>query len=427
MKNRYDNLDLQSEMNLVSTKQIIILGILTLLTILAPALLHTNQYEFIVQRFNVDLLGASYFDVALYASYLIVGILTAILSNQIGKRKIFILLGSISSSIFYLALTMTLNFPLLLIFRFMQGSFTVLCWQTQMTFVLDLSTARNRGKNMGIFGMFMALAMGGGPVLGGILAGFGVFVPYYAASLLSIFVFLGSLVLLKEPQQLTSKPSLVENVFIVFRKPRLIIPGVFNFVDRLHLGFILYILPLFLQIVLGVGPELRGMVLGLFALPFIMLQYPVGRWSDRIGRYKPLIFGSISCGIILSVMGFLGSFGLFVIIIAFIILGIGNGFTAPPAMALVGDTVEADDNAIGIGFFNLLGNIGIITGPLVGGFLVTHINFVGTFVVIGLIEFISLAGIILLILFVFKENPLTIKPLTKHNRNSSTHQESGIK
>lgn len=413
--NNEDNLDSQS--NPESMPQIIILGVLVLVTILAPALLHTNQYEFIVLRYEVDLLEASYFDTVLYASYLITGILTAILSNQIGKRKIFILLGSLGSAVFYFAMTITLNYPLLLIFRFVQGSFTVLCWQTLMTIVLDLSTARNRGKNLGVFGMFLALAMGSGPVLGGILAGIGVFIPYYVASILSIFVFMVSLVLLKEPQQLVSKPSVVENVMIVFQKPRLIIPSIFNFVDRFHIGFILTILPLFLPLVLGVEEELRGMVLGLFALPFIILQYPVGKWSDRVGRYKPLIFGSISVGIMLTIMGYVGTFGLFPLIIAFIILGIGNGFTGPPAMALVGDIVEADDNATGMGFFNLLGNIGIILGPLIGGVLVyseTTAAFVYAFAVAGFIEFISLAGVILLILFVFKENSLTFNP-TKEN------------
>lgn len=407
MKNKNENLDLQSEINLSSMTQIIVLGVLVLVTILAPALLHTNQYEFIVQRFNINLFEASYFDAALYASYLVAGILTAILSNQIGKRKIFILVGSIGSSVSYLAMTMTLDFPLLLVFRFVQGSFSVLSWQTLMTIALDLSTARNRGKNLGFFGMFLALAMGCGPVLGGILAGLGVFIPYYTASLLSIFVFFLSLFLLKEPRQLKSKPSLIENVSIILRKPRLIIPAIFNFVDRFHIGFILYILPLFLPIVLQVEPELRGMVLGLFAFPFIILQYPVGKWSDKIGRYKPLIIGSITVGFMLTVMGYLGSFGLFAVIIGFIILGIGNGFTGPTAMALVGDMVEADDNATGMGFFNLFGNIGIVMGPLVGGYLVyseTQASFVVAFVVAGIIEFISLTGVILLILFVFKKN-----------------------
>ena len=68
----------------------ILIGFLAFLSILAPALLHTNQYEFIVERFTLGFLDVSYFDVALYASYLIVGILTAVISNRIGKRKAFI-------------------------------------------------------------------------------------------------------------------------------------------------------------------------------------------------------------------------------------------------------------------------------------------------------------------------------------------------
>jgi MFS family permease len=123
-------------------------------------------------------------------------------------------------------------------------------------------------------------------------------------------------------------------------------------------------------------------------------------------------------------MGFLGSFGLFVIIIGFIILGIGNGFTGPPAMALVGDIVEADDNATGMGFFNLMGNIGIIIGPLIGGFLITYTDFVVAFVVAGLIELFSLAGIILLIQFAFKENPFNLKPLKE---NTTDLISSGMK
>jgi MFS family permease len=389
----------------------VLLGFSIFLTILAPALLHTNQYEFIVERFSVDLLNASYFDTVLYASYLIIGILTAILSNKVGKRRVFVSIGAFGSAIFYYLLTTTLNYPLLLLFRFIQGGFTVLVWQTIMTMVLDQSTASNRGKNMGIFGIFLVLSMGSGPVLGGIFAGFGVLVPYFVAIILSFIVFFLSLFLLQEPAQVIPKPTLKENLSILLNKPRLIVPSIFNFVDRLHMGFILFLLPLVLQIELEVSPELRGMVLGLYALPYILLQYPVGRWSDRIGRYKPLILGSIFTGIILSVIGFLSSFGLFVVIIGFILLGLGNGITGPPAMALVGDMIEKNENAVGMGFFNLFGNIGIICGPILGGFLADNTNFVTSFVIAGLIEFVSLASAILILIMVFKEIPWLIKPI----------------
>ena len=391
--------------------QIFLLGFLVYLTILAPALLHTNQVEFIIERFtNVDVLSASYFDTVLYLSYLIVGILTAILSNKVGKRRIFILVGALGGTLSYFLLTVQTDYFLLLIVRFIQGSFTVLLWQTLMTMTLDNSNASNRGKNMGVFGIFLVLSMGSGPVLGGILAEQNVFVPYYTASILSGFVFLLSFFMLKEPQKIIPKPSLQENINIAKNKPRLIVPAIFNFVDRLHMGFILFLLPILLQ-ELGFRPELRGMVLGFFALPYIILQYPIGKWSDKIGRYKPLILGSIFTGIVLSSIGFLSNYGLFVIIISFIVLGIGNGITGPPAMALVGDLIEKDENALGMGFFNLFGNLGIIIGPILGGFLANYTDFVTTFIVAGLIELIALTSAVSIMIIVFKEIPWLIKPI----------------
>ena len=389
--------------NPVTTKHITFLGVLVFLSILAPALLHTNLDEFLVKRFNVEVLEASYFDAVLYLSYLLVGILTAVLSNRFGKRKLFILIGSLGSSIFFLAMTMTLNFPLLLVFRFLQGGFTVLCWQTLMTMVLDFSNPLNRGKNMGIFGIFLALAMGGGPVFGGILAGIGDLVPYYSATIISFIVFLFSVILLLEPKRLTIKPSIVENLSIPFQEPRLFIPGIFNFIDRFHIGFILFSLQFFLQDVLNVDPEMRGMVLGLFATPYILLQFPVGKWSDKIGRYIPLIGGSLATWIIFSSIGFAGSYGLFVVIIVFMLLGVSNGFTGPPSMALVGDIVKSEDNAPGVGFFNLLGNLGIILGPIVGGILISNTDYISVFIIAGLFEIIALLVNVFLIMVIFKE------------------------
>ncbi|MFX1449186.1 MAG: MFS transporter, partial [Promethearchaeota archaeon] len=149
-------------------------------------------------------------------------------------------------------------------------------------------------------------------------------------------------------------------------------------------------------------PELRGMVLGIYALPLIFLQYPIGKLSDKFGRYKPLIIGSLGYGIILSSIAFFGSYSFFILIILFVILGIFAGITTPPAMALVGDIVEKEENAIGMGFFNFVGNFGIIIGPLIAGYLITYSNFDFAFLIAGMIELISL-GIILIILLKFKD------------------------
>ena len=386
------------------TFQIIFLGILTILAVTATAILHTNEFEFIILQFPLlEDWEVSLFDTVLYAAYLIMGVIIGIIANRLGKRKIFIIIGSLGSIVFYFLMTIAKNYYLLLSMRFLQGCFTVMVWQILMTIILDLSTQDNRGKNMGIYGIFLALGMGLGPMLGGLLAKWDVLIPYYAAAVLNGIIFVLALFLLKEPQDVKNRPSLKQTLLIAKNSPRLVIPGLFNFIDRLHMGFIIFMLPLFLADVLHLDPSLRGMSLGLFALPFILLQYPMGKLSDKIGRYILLIFGSIFYGIILCIIGYVGSFGFPYLLVLLFILGIFSGVTSPPSMALVGDIVKKEDNAMGMSFFNFLGNIGITIGPLVGGFLIKY-GYGLAFLVVGIIEIIALCINVLIVRFVFKES-----------------------
>ncbi len=388
-----------------NTKRIMFLGFLTLLTIAAAALLHANEPEFILERFSgLTELEYSYFDSVLYVAYLIMGISTYVLSDKIGKRKIFIIIGSIGSSVFFILMTTTTIYPILLIFRFLQGSFTVMSWQILMTLVLDYSESNDRGKNMGIYGVFLALAMGLGPMLGGIIASIDVFTPYWVAAFLSLLVLPLTLFGLDDPVFIKKRVSLKQSIMAAKEYPKIVVPCLFNFIDRLHMGFILTALPLFLFQVLGLSESLRGMALGLFAMPFIILQYPMGKLSDKYGRYKQLVIGSAIYGVILSILGFVGSFGFIHLVIILILLGVFSGITSPASMALVGDSVEQDESAMAMGFFNFVGNMGIVIGPIVLGLLLIYANFAIAFLVAGLIELISLAIIIVIIKGKFKEN-----------------------
>lgn len=402
--------DKNSERENGSFKYIILLGILVLQTVIAVSILHVNIPEFIGDRFpHLTDFEVSLYNSILYISYLIGGLITGILSDRIGKRKIFVVIGSGANVLFFWVLTIITNYPLLLVFRFIQGAFTVLAWQIIMTLILDISSATNRGKNMGLFGIFLTLAMGLGPVIGGVLAERGTFIPYYVSSALSGLVFVIALYILKDPITIKKNPSFKQILYGVKQHPKLIIPGIFNFIDRLHMGFITFIVPFFLLEVLGLGESLRGMVLGLYALPLIVLSYPMGKLSDSLGRYKLLISGSLAYGIVLSVIGVLGEYGLAPLIVSFVILGIFASVTTPPSMALVGDIVKPENLAIGMGFFNFLGNIGIFFGPAIAGLL--KFNYVVAFFVAGLIELVTLALNIGLIWFFKTQSTKSTQPV----------------
>jgi predicted MFS family arabinose efflux permease len=70
-------------------------------------------------------------------------------------------------------------------------------------------------------------------------------------------------------------------------------------------------------------------------------------------------------------------------------------------MALVGDIVGDEDSAMGMGFFNFLGNLGITIGPIIFGILFPLIGMTNAFIVVGLLELITLVINVALVRTVF--------------------------
>jgi MFS family permease len=81
---------------------------------------------------------------------------------------------------------------------------------------------------------------------------------------------------------------------------------------------------------------------------------------------------------------------------SFFVLGIFSGITAPANAALVGDMALRDENAMAVGFFHFAGNMGIILGPLLAGFVIDLSRFQVAFVLAGLVELVSLGICVLL-------------------------------
>jgi MFS family permease len=102
-------------------------------------------------------------------------------------------------------------------------------------------------------------------------------------------------------------------------------------------------------------------------------------------------------------LGYFGAFGFAALLLMLAVLGFFSGITAPPSMALVGDIVESEDSAMGMGFFNFMGNLGITIGPLVFGFMMLVADFVTAFLVAGILELVTLTLNVVLIKVVFHE------------------------
>jgi MFS family permease len=126
-----------------------------------------------------------------------------------------------------------------------------------------------------------------------------------------------------------------------------------------------------------------------FLFPFALLQYPFGRLSDKIGRWQPLVFGSLFYGMVMATIGFtpnLGGSGKMVLVIIMIGAGVLGAMMFPPSIALSGDWAPKDKRGAAIGGFNVFGSLGFAVGPILGGYIAFYYGYEMAFIVGGLTE-----------------------------------------
>ncbi len=377
-------------------RMVYLVAVMTFFSILAPALLHSNDKEFFTALFSIPtntsleptiIKYSSLYDSIYYIAF-IVGLIIGPLSDKKGKRKVFIIIGSLGFILFSILILFSPNFQILLLFRLFQGISHILVWQTLMVLVYDYSGS-NVAKSVSINTIFMGMAMGSGTMSGGFLANFGTFVPLYVSIGSYSIVFLLGMLFLKDPKFLKQRPTIKQSIFLVKEKPHILVPAFFNFIDRLHMGFLIALIPLYLTFVIPLEPSMRGMIFGLSAIPSIVLSYPVGKKSDGPwGRIKPLALGSLIYGTLLSLTGFVAQDSLVIFIVFLMLQGCAQGLTMTPNISLLGDIIEPENNAMAVSIFNFFGNVGMILGPIFG--LIFGNNYSLAFLVAGIIEIVSL-------------------------------------
>jgi DHA1 family tetracycline resistance protein-like MFS transporter len=106
------------------------------------------------------------------------------LSDKYGRRPV--LLGSLLGfGIDYLFLALAPTYGWLFVGRIIAG-ITGASFTTATAYIADISTEETRAKNFGLVGAAFGLGFIIGPALGGLLAGWGIRAPFYAAAILCL-------------------------------------------------------------------------------------------------------------------------------------------------------------------------------------------------------------------------------------------------
>jgi len=342
-----------------SRSQVVLLASLVFMAMFNLTLVSPILPEFVKDRFDTSDLGIGLFTSSEMVAYIILAPVWGVLSDRRGERVPYIIMGLGASAMLFLLMPSIDRFWLLVAVRFVQGAFTVAAWSLAMTMALDWAGIEDRGRTMGVLGAGMMMGMAMGAPMGGLLGErWTVSGPFYLAFVVFTAALCVSVLALREPatrrEKTKAKVPLREEI-------DLWIPGAYGFVERFTAGFFITLFPVFLLEEFDFGSGMRGMYLGIFFLPFAVLQYPFGRLTDRWGPLPFIIIGSIVYGEIMMMVTFLRPAPL---AIGMILLGAMAAGMLPASLVLVSAFSRAGTHGRAMGLFNALGSVGFAAGLL---------------------------------------------------------------
>jgi len=228
------------------------------------------------------------------------------------------------------------------------------------------------GRTMSIYGISLASATLIGFALSGFITsrwGYKI-IFLLGAGLLGI----GSLLALllpanrKKANQTTrvSTGTTFEQVKSLFNRRSLIVSYSSIFAQYFTFGGVVTLLPIYLN---GLGMEVfhMGMLLSIFAIMFIIVQFPSGALSDRAGRLVPTIS---ALGLSIISLALLPASTTFLLLaVAMGLYGTAYGLLFPSISAIVADDTSPEERGLATGLFHALLTTGVAIGAPVIGWL----------------------------------------------------------
>ncbi|MFC7129721.1 MFS transporter [Haloferax chudinovii] len=339
-------------------------------------------------RAEYDLSAGMLFLVAEFASFVAFSSVWGALSDALGRRTWLIVAGALGGATSYVALLALATLPWLdatfgavLAVRLVGGAMTIGAFSLSITMLADLSGGN--GRNMGAAGIAIGLGAALGSVVGGQLTTIDPLAPLYAsAASLTAVALLVTTVTDRTPD------STRVGVGVVLKKlaarPAFAVPYAFGFIDRMTAGFFALVGVYYFREAFGVNAAVAGGVLALFFVPFALLQYPLGSLSDRVGRFAPVVAGSMLYGVSIVAVGVAPAFELAAGLM--VVVGVFGALVAPATMALVTDLAESGERGAALGGFNVFGSLGFLAGFLIGGVVADAVGYLPSFLVVGFAE-----------------------------------------
>jgi MFS family permease len=316
-------------------------------------------------------------------------------SDLLARRRVFVLAGLATLAASNLAYIWADGYAWLVGLRVVQGLAFALTIPCTLALVSELATEGSRGAYMGLYNTFRLTGYGIGPVVAGFVVHHGPYrwadasvsgyhASFLIASLAALGGFLFVAALVRDPGDLTV-PARRDVAFRVRApEPRSGLDPVFV------LGLATFFAAISISLIGSIENEINarlaqtsamfGLQFSVFLLPHVLLQTPIGRLSDRWGRKRFVVWGTLFTVPATLVQGFVT--GPWQMLGARALQGLTTALFFSPGLAMAGDLSGEGASGSNLSVLTMAFGLGVAIGPLMAGFLVTY-GFAVPFVVGG--------------------------------------------
>ncbi|WP_427018354.1 MFS transporter [Pseudarthrobacter sp. P1] len=369
------------------------------------------------------------FDVSVSAAAIIVSVfgltrllfapLSGVLVERMGERRTYIagiLIVAASSA----ACAVAHDYWQLLLYRGLGGIGSTMFTVAAMGLLIRLSPPEARGRVSSIYSGAFLLGSIAGPVVGGLLAGFGLALPFlvYAVALVLVAVLVatqlhepagarsdaGSPTVGSAPTTAATATAVAATVVAdAVQTPVRAVLTLRAALDQSSyraalvsgfangwsaLGIRMALVPLFATAVLGAGPAVAGISLAVFAGGTAVALAFSGQLADSWGRKPMVILGLVVNGAAMAALGLSSNEAIFFAVSA--IAGIGSGLMGPAQQATMADVIGTGrSGGRPLAVFQMSQDLGTIVGPIAAGVLVDAFSYEAAFAMAAVVSVLA--------------------------------------
>jgi len=319
---------------------------------------------------------------------IVVSLPAGILSDIIGRRRVILIAAIVFATAPFLYLLVTQPWHLVLV-RIYHGFATAILGPVAMAAVADTSDS-GRGEKMGWYssatmvGRFLAPLVGGALIFGDDFRWV-----YVATGAIGIMALLAAVRLPLSRATSDSiggalkrgRSEIWSDIKAILTHRGILVTSTIEAVQYFAFGCLEVFLPIFLDEQAGFSTIQIGSLFTIQVVVATLTKPIMGRFSDRYGRVSVIVAGLLLGGITMAFITYSYNYLLLAVLIGF--FGLGLATVTASTAALVADLSKSSSHGGALGILSSVMDIGHSTGPMVGGILISALNYKKAFGVVG--------------------------------------------